>query len=120
MKMIRSIIGYAIAPIYVFTVWGAFVNDLGVIGGWIAGFAIIGPLWFIMHYSNIIPQSTKAAFVDIGLAIGVGGIAQGVFSGLGVQGLIEALPTILILSLGAIVGGYAASTVSKSIKEELQ
>lgn len=117
-KSIRSILAYACAPIYVFTVWGEFVNVWGVIGGWLAGLAIIGPLWFVMHYSGVIPQKDSSSFVDIGLAIGIGGIFQGVFGGLGIEGLIDALPTILTLSFGAVVGGYCAALISKNMSNE--
>lgn len=113
-RAIISIIGYSLAPIFVFTVWGEFVEVWGVIGGWFAGLAVIGPMWFLLHYNGLVEQESDAAFVDLGLAVGVGGIFQGVFSGLGMAGLIGAMPTIIVVVLGAIAGGFAAGMINKT------
>jgi len=36
-KNIGSIIGFAIAGIFVMSVWGAFAEAYGIFGGWFAG-----------------------------------------------------------------------------------
>lgn len=120
MKAIRSIIGFMLAPLFVMSVWGEFAAEWGVIGGWLAGLAIIGPLWFINHYLGLIPQDADASFVDLGLAVGIGGIAKGVFSGGGMDGLIATLPTIAVVVAGAVFGGILAGYITKEMNGEKQ
>lgn len=118
MKAIRSIIGFMLAALFVLAVWGEFAEAYGVIGGWFAALAIIGPLWFVNHYLGFIPQDSDQSFVDMGLAIGIAGVAQGMFSGAGVDGLIETLPTIIVVVLGATFGGVLAGFIGKDMEEE--
>ena len=46
MNSLRTIIGTAIAGIFVMCVWGAFAKAYGIGGGWFAGFIIISTMWW--------------------------------------------------------------------------
>ncbi len=117
MKAIRSILGYMLAAVYVYACWGLFL-DGSITGGWIAGIALMGPLWFVNHYLGLIPQDDDAAFVDMGLGVGFGGLARGVFEAGSIQPLVDALPTLGLVVLGAIAGGVLAAAIGKSMEEE--
>ncbi|SHK16527.1 Lin0368 family putative glycerol transporter subunit [Paramaledivibacter caminithermalis] len=105
MKHLGTILGTAIAGMFVMSVWGKFVEAYGIGGGWFAGLAIIGTMWFLNHYIGI--HNNDGAWVDMALGIGVAGTMRGVFES-GIQAGIDSLPTLAITLLGGIVGGLAA------------
>lgn len=105
MKHIGTIIGTAIAGMFVMSVWGAFAGAYGIGGGWFAGFIIIGTMWFMNHYIGV--HNNDGAWVDMALGIGVCGTMRDVFSQ-GAQVGIAALPTLIVVLVGGILGGYAA------------
>lgn len=115
MKAIRSILGYMLAAIFILAVWGVFADSYGIAGGWFAALALTGTLWFVNHYVGLIPQEGTSAFVDMGLAIGLGGIARDVFSGGGMPLFIDTLPTIAVVVAGAVFGGILAGLISKEM-----
>lgn len=116
MKALRSIVGYMFAVIYVFAVWGMFESSYGIIGGWLAALFIIGPLWFVNHYLGLIPQDDSNSFVDMGLAIGVGGIIHGSLTGNGLDSFISSLPTIITVIVGATIGGALVASFIKDME----
>lgn len=118
MKALRGIIGFALAAIFALTFWGTFVDSYGIIGGWIVALAIIGPLWFLNHYIGLIPQDPKASFVDMGLGIGIGGIVRDFFLNDGLNSVVSSLPTILLVIVGASIGGFVAAKVQQSLDAE--
>jgi len=105
MKHLGTILGTAIAGMFVFSVWGAFAEAYGIGGGWFAGLAIIGTMWFLNHYVGIL--NNDGAFVDMAAGIGVAGTMRGVFEG-GIEAGIASLPTLAVVIIGGIVGGLAA------------
>jgi len=54
MTFIKSLICYFLAGLAVILFWGKLVNIFGVIGGWLAGFSLVGPLWYFLHYKNFV------------------------------------------------------------------
>lgn len=115
MKQLGTFIGSMISGVLVFAVWGQLATDYGLIGGWLAALITIGLAWSVCHYVGAIDNKDGAAWVDLGLPVGVAGTALGVFNGLP---LANALPTLGILALGAICGGIAAAIVSDNLAEE--
>jgi len=120
MKHLGTIIGTAIAGMFVMSVWGAFVTEYGIGGGWFAGFAIIGTMWFLNHYVGI--HNNDGACVDMALGIGVAGTMRGVFDN-GIAAGIDSLPTLAVVAIGGIVGGITAYKLEvyladKKAKEE--
>ncbi len=78
MKFLRSMVGYTIAGTIVMSVWNE-LGSFGIFGGYLAAGIIIGPMWFMNHYLNLTGNEDDAAFVDMGLAIGICGIARDTF-----------------------------------------
>lgn len=119
MKLFRAILGYAIAGILVMSVWGGFSDAAGFIGGYAGAIVLIGPLWFMNHYLNLVNNKSNAAFVDMGLAIAVCGIFRDLFTH-GMTSLIQSMPTIILVILGGALGGIIASAVEKDMAKDLE
>ncbi len=105
MKHLGTVLGAAIAGMFVMSVWGKFVEAYGIGGGWFAGLIIIGTMWFLNHYIGI--HNNDGAFIDMALGIGVAGTMRGVFEG-GAEAGIASIPTLGFVILGGMVGGYTA------------
>ncbi|MEO1771515.1 Lin0368 family putative glycerol transporter subunit [Candidatus Enterococcus ferrettii] len=116
MKFLRSMVGYMVAGVIVMTVWNE-LGSFGIFGGYLAAGIIIGPMWFMNHYVNLTGNEDDAAFVDMGLAIGVCGIMRDTMMN-GTAAFTASLPTIGIVILGAIAGGIVAAAFEKSMSVE--
>lgn len=114
MKFFRSVLGYMIAGMIVMSVWGKFVGveGFGIIGGWLAAFAIIGPMWFLNHYLGLIHHEEGSSFVDQGLGIAFVGIFRDVFMVDGFATFMSSVPTMLLVAFGAALGGLAAAKIN--------
>jgi hypothetical protein len=104
-KHLFTIIGTAIAGMFVMSVWGAFSGAYGIGGGWFAGFLIIGSMWYMNHYLGV--HNNDGAWVDMALGIGTAGLMRGVFEN-GISVGVDALPTLLFVAIGGILGGVTA------------
>ncbi|HFH9921997.1 Lin0368 family putative glycerol transporter subunit [Streptococcus sp. P25B114] len=117
MKFLRSTIGYMIAGMIVMSVWGAFADAYGIIGGYFAAFIIIGPMWFMNHYLGLIKHDDDSAFVDMGLGIGLCGIFRDAFiNGFGT--VVESLPTIVLVVIGATIAGLVAAKIEEDMEKD--
>lgn len=114
MKHVGTIIGSAIAGIFVMSVWGAFAGAYGIGGGWFAGLIIIGTMWHLNHYIGV--HNNEGSWVDMALGIGVCGMARGMFEN-GFQAGVESLPTLGVVLLGGICGGFMAVQMEKVMAE---
>lgn len=119
MKLLRAILGYSIAGILVMSVWGGFSEAAGFIGGYVGAIVLIGPLWFMNHYLNLVNNKSNAAFVDMGLAIAICGIFRDLFTQ-GLNSLIHSIPTIILVVLGGALGGIIAFAVEKDMAKDLE
>lgn len=115
MKHLGTILGSAIAGIFVMSVWGAFVEAYGIGGGWFAGLIIIGSMWYLNHYLGI--HKNDGAWVDMALGIGMVGLTRGMFEQ-GIQAGIDSLPTLAVVLVGGAFGGITAALIQKSMKAE--
>ncbi|HMM19213.1 MAG TPA: hypothetical protein PKA10_00655 [Selenomonadales bacterium] len=111
----RTIVGSAIAGIFVMSVWGAFAAKYGIAGGWFAGFIIIGTAWFFNHCLGVIDNQAGAAPVDQALGIGIAGSMRDVFMAGSISPLIESLPTLLFVGLGGIAGAVCAAMFQQDL-----
>lgn len=122
MKLVRSTIGYMIAGIIVMSVWGGVITNLGTVGGILAGFLIIGLAWFTNHHLGLIYHGPESGFVDLGLGVGLTGIFRdmfiGMFQGEGPSRLFNAMPTLFLVLLGAVIGGYMAALVERDMNHD--
>lgn len=116
MKFLRAMIGYGIAGMLVMAVWGE-LGKFGIFGGFLAALIIIAPMWFMNHYVNLTGNEPDAAFVDMGLAIGVCGIMRDTFMN-GAESFTSSLPTMGLVIAGAVLGGITAAAVEKSMAKE--
>lgn len=105
MKHLFTIIGTAIAGMFVMSVWGAFAGAYGIAGGWFAGLMIISTMWYLNHYIGV--HANGGAWVDMALGIGTAGFMRGVFEN-GISYGTDALPTLLFVLIGGTIGGIAA------------
>ena len=117
MKFVRSTVGFAIAGMFVMSIWGDWAGAYGNIGGWLAAVAIIGPMWFMNHYIGVINNPEGFAFVDMAWGIAWVGIMRDVF-GVGGNGfdlgrLVSSLPTIGLLTVGAALAALAINAFNK-------
>lgn len=108
MKHVGTILGAAIAGMFVMSVWGEFAGAYGIGGGWFAGFAIIGIMWFLNHFVNIC--NNDGAWVDMAVGIGVAGTAKELFNAGSNAGalFVDTIPTLVVVILGGLAGGYFA------------
>lgn len=116
MKFVRGVLGYMIAGMFVMSVWGKFAADptFGIIGGWLAAFAIIGPMWFMNHFLGLIHHDGDSGWVDMGLGIALVGIFRDTFH-LGFDAFLSSVPTMILVAVGAALGGIVAVEVEKSM-----
>lgn len=117
MKFVRSTIGYMIAGMIVMSVWGAFAEAYGIAGGYFAALIIIGPMWFMNHYLGLIKHDSDSAFVDMGLGIALCGIFRDAFLN-GFSTVTASLPTILLVVLGAVLGGLFAAKIEEDMEKD--
>lgn len=124
MKLVRSTIGYMFAGMIVMSVWGGVIEGLGTIGGILAGFFIIGAMWFMNHHLGLIYHGPQSGFVDLGLGVGLTGIFRdmwiGVLEGNGIVNLTDSLPTLLFVLVGAVIGGYLAAMVERDLNKDAE
>lgn len=118
MKFFRSVLGYAIAGMFVMSVWGpmASLESFGIIGGWFAAFVIIAPMWFLNHFVGLIPHDADSGIVDQGVGIGIAGVFRQVFTAGNLDGLMASLPTLGLVVLGGALGGYVAAKIEENME----
>jgi len=117
-KNIGTMIGGAIAGIFVMSVWGRFAETYGIAGGWFAALIIIGTMWFLNHHVGILHNPEEGAWVDMALAIGVCGTLIPVFSKLSIKPLVGSIPTLLIVIIGGIAGGIIGEMIKKDLEKD--
>lgn len=123
-KQIGTVVCGAIAGVMVFTMFDAFSMgiytgaedpvQLGALGGYIAAFTAVGFIWYINHFVGAFSNDGHA-WVDMALSIGLAG-----FIGLGLAngGWAEAIPTIVVMTIGAAIGGVISAMINSNIMEE--
>ena len=116
MQHVKRVFGYALAGLLVMSVWGE-LGSVGSYGGYAAALVIIGSMWFLNHYLNLSGNKEGVSFVDMGLAIGVSGLARDAFL-TDQQNLVAAWPTFLLVVIGALIGGSLAVMFATHQKKE--
>lgn len=101
-KIIATIAGGFIFPFLCRLCWGALVDKLGPIGGWIAAGFIVGTTWTLNHGVGLIYQS-GAAWIDMAWAAFIGLFVASALSGDDVG---KGLGTVVNAILGGLLGGF--------------
>ena len=114
MKFLKGTLGFMLVGLFVGGVWGALAEKYGLAGGWFAAVIIIGPMWFMNHFIGLIPNENDAAFVDMGLGVGIACFMRDVFNN-GAQSGIDSIPTLLLVAVGAVIGGLVAAAIEKDM-----
>lgn len=121
MKFLRSVVGYCLAGMLVMSVWDGFAIPYGIGGGFFAAVIIIGPMWYLNHNKGLIFDEPGSGFVDMGLGIGIAGIARDFFlNNMDFGLLVDTLPTFLLVVLGAVLGGILAGLIEKDFNLDKQ
>ena len=115
LKHLGTVVGSAIAGMFVMSVWGALVGENGLVGGWFAALIIIGVMWFLNHFVGLI--NNDGAWVDMAVGIGVAGTARGGFDA-GFDMVVAAMPTLAFVLIGGIAGGACAHYLTKMLNEK--
>lgn len=105
-QAIATIVGAAIFPFLIRLLWGKLVENFGPFGGFMAGGWIVGTTWCLNHGTNMITQSADGAWVDMGLAAGIGLLVASVLRG-GKFG--KAVPNVVAAIVGGVLGGLILS-----------
>lgn len=116
MKFLRAVLGYAIVGMIVMSVWGEFAGEWGIIGGWLAAFAIIAPMWFLNHFLGLIHHDADSGFVDMGLGVGLVGLFRDTFGPGGMDAFMKAMPTLGLVLVGSVIGGIVAAKVEEHME----
>ena len=122
--MITTFTGAFLVVFAVSTVWGKFFSKYDMAGSMIAAGFLIGTMWCLNHGAsigipgvlngatgvNLIVQGKDAPWVDMAWAIGAGVFANSIYSGGSVA---KAIPTVVSVAAGGLLGGFILSCVGK-------
>ena len=111
-RFVKSMFGFVMATIVINSCWSFFPEIFGVKGGWISALVFTGGMWYLNHYKGIIHNEQDAAFVDMGLAIGLSLIVRDLIKN-GSQGMQSSLPTLLCVCIGGILAGIVGGYIQK-------
>jgi hypothetical protein len=121
--VITTLVGAFLLPFMVCMCWGKLVNSFGPAGGFIAAGFIVGTVWTICHalpgvgfatsqtvVNNLIVQGSNAPWVDMAWAAGAGVYVNSIYNG-GKVG--KSLPTLIMVLLGGVAGGFILGIIGK-------
>ncbi|OPJ65457.1 Lin0368 family putative glycerol transporter subunit [Clostridium chromiireducens] len=117
MRFLRNTFGYFLAATVINGLWGIFLDEFGLFGTYGAAFFLTGSMWCVNHYIGLIKHDNDSAFVDMGLGVAIGLIAKNYMVN-GSESLINSVPTLLYVVIGAALGGYMAVLMEKHIMEK--
>ena len=103
---IATIAGGFLFPFVVNLAWGPMVEEWGSIGGWMAAAFLVGTIWTINHGISTPLITQTGAWVDQGLAVGIGVWIASCLKGGNVQ---KSLKNIVAAVLGGILAGALLS-----------
>ncbi|MGT2811509.1 Lin0368 family putative glycerol transporter subunit [Streptococcus minor] len=106
-QAIATVVGAFIFPFTIRLMWGKMVEYWGPIGGWVAAAMIVGTIWTLNHGVGLMTQSGDA-WVDMGLAAGVGVFVASVARGAKAH---KATTNILAAIVGGLLGGLILSFI---------
>lgn len=112
MRFLRNTLGYCIAGFCIGRFWSVFTKLFGPWGGWLSALVITGSLWYVNHYRGLIVNKAEAAFVDMGLGIGVALFFRSALMN-ETNSMAKSLPSLFCVALGAVAGGVVTGFIAK-------
>lgn len=103
-QIVTTFVGAMIFPLMIDLGWGKMVDNWGPAGGFAAAAFIVGGTWALNHHVGMIFQT--GAWVDMGLAAGVGLFVSSAIKGGDVP---KGLETALYALIGALLAGFILS-----------
>ena len=103
---LATVCGGFLFPFVIRMAWGKMVDHWGPIGGWMASLFIVGTVWCINHGISTPMIAQTGAWVDQGLAAGVGVWVAYALVGGNVK---KSLPKIAAAVTGGLLGGLLLS-----------
>jgi hypothetical protein len=73
-------------------------------------------MWYLNHFFGA--MNNEGAFIDQGMGIGTAGTFVAVFQQNSIEPFVSALPTLLVVIIGAAVGGATAALLQKSKEQQ--
>lgn len=113
MKFLRSTLGYCLAGVVINGFWGFFLNKFGLLGAYGAALFLTGSMWYINHYVGLIKHDEDSAFIDMGLGVAISLVAKNYIIN-GVNSIVNSIPTLVYVVIGAALGGYVAVLIEKN------
>lgn len=117
MRFLGNTFGYFLASIIINGFWGFFTNKFGVFGGYAAALFLTGSSWYINHYLGLIKNDEDSAFIDMALGVGLSLITKSYILD-GMSSIINSIPTFVVVTIGAVLGGYVSVIIEKIIEEK--
>ncbi|WP_211221968.1 Lin0368 family putative glycerol transporter subunit [Lacticigenium naphthae] len=118
MNFLRNALFFGLAGFIVISLWDYLTLHLGIFGGVLAAGLGVGTMWFFNHHLGLIGNQPYAAFVDMGLGISMTALFRDTFI-FGWNALGEAVPTILLVIVGAVIGGSLAYKIEIHYEKKL-
>jgi hypothetical protein len=91
--------------------WGKLVENVGILGGFIAAAFIVGGSWIMNHGAGFIVQGNAAPWVDQAWSVGIGGLAFGIVSKANIR---KSIPTIIASLIGGTLAGFILAQMGGS------
>lgn len=115
---IKSVVGFSSAAIIINKFWSYFPERFGLIGGWLSALILTGTMWYINHYKGMVSNKKDAAYVDMGLAIGLAIIVRDIINN-GFTAAEGSIFTLIYVLIGGIIGGIAGGIFQKKYNDEV-
>lgn len=103
-----TVAGAFIFPFVLRLSWGPMVEQWGSLGGWMAAAFIVGTVWTVNHGISTPLITQTGAWVDQGLAVGVGIWVASTLTGGKAQ---ESVKNVVSAVIGGVLAGALLSLV---------
>ena len=105
---ITTIAGGFVFGFIISRLWGPLVENVGILGGFVAGAFIVGGMWTVNHGAGFVVQGVDAPWVDQAWAAFWGLFVSSLYLGGKFK---PAIPTIVWSIAGGTLGGFILSQV---------
>lgn len=107
---ITTIAGGFVFGFIIAKLWGPLVENVGILGGFVAAAFIVGGMWTVNHGAGFVVQGVNAPWVDQAWSAFWGLFVASWFLGGNVK---EALPSLFYSIIGGTLGGFILAQVGQ-------